>query len=123
MPPHIRAALADHLERHVGKSSDALLWPPERGGCHLDGKVFRDSYFVPALDRLGRDSISPAPANDPRLAALRRHIGGEGRQPPRDDGPPRSQHRECEPAYQSIAAGRDAEVAAALSKLAAPAAD
>ena len=42
--------------RYVGEDSDALLFPPARGGCHLNDKVFRD-YLAPALKSIGREGV------------------------------------------------------------------
>jgi integrase len=39
IPPHIRAAVEQHLARFVDADSDALLFAPARGGCHVDGRV------------------------------------------------------------------------------------
>jgi hypothetical protein len=57
-PPHIRAVLKDHLDTHAGAEADALLFPPSRGGCHLNDKTFRHQ-FAPALTRIGRDGDRP----------------------------------------------------------------
>jgi integrase len=123
VPPHIRASLQDHLARYVPESADSLLWPPARGGCHLDGKVFRDSYFVPALDRIGRDDKK---LPRPTIHDLRHFAGtSAARVGNLRETMDRLGHSTARASlrYQSIAAGRDAEVAAALSKLATPAAD
>lgn len=39
IPPHIRGALHEHLERFVDPDPDALLFVPARAGCHVDGRV------------------------------------------------------------------------------------
>ena len=44
VPPHIRADIKRHLDTFVEAGSEALLFPPARGGCHLIDKVFRDSF-------------------------------------------------------------------------------
>jgi integrase len=41
IPPHIRVALCEHLERFVDPDPEALLFVPVRGGCHVDGRVVR----------------------------------------------------------------------------------
>lgn len=120
VPPHIRVALKDHLANHVGESADSLLWSPARGGCHLDGKVFRDSYFVPALDRIGRDGEK---LPRPTIHDLRHFAGtSAARVGNLRETMDRLGHSTAKASlrYQSIAAGRDAEVAVALSKLAEP---
>lgn len=118
VPPHIRVALKDHLANHVGEAADSLLWPPARGGCHLDGKVFRDSYFVPALDCIGRDGKK---LPRPTIHDLRHFAGtSAARVGNLRETMDRLGHSTVKASlrYQSIAAGRDAEVADALSKLA-----
>jgi integrase len=44
IPPHIRAALDEHLERFVNPDPEALLFVPARGGCHVDGRVVRAAF-------------------------------------------------------------------------------
>jgi integrase len=44
IPPHIRPAIHDHLERLVDSDPDALLFIPARAGCHVDGRVVRDAF-------------------------------------------------------------------------------
>jgi hypothetical protein len=46
VPPHIRAEIAGHLERHVAKTDEALLFMPVRGGCHVHDRVFNDTSSV-----------------------------------------------------------------------------
>lgn len=41
IPPHIRAAIDEHLQRFVEPDPDGLLFAPARGGCHVDGRVVR----------------------------------------------------------------------------------
>jgi integrase len=55
VPTHIRADLKHHLDTYVGKEPGALLFPPDRGGCHLNDKVFRESYYAKALKVIGRE--------------------------------------------------------------------
>ena len=118
VPPHIRDDLKAHLDTHVGEKPDALLFPPARGGCHIRDRVFRDSYFDPALTKIGRDGeAKPRPAihdlrhfagtNTARVGNLVETMGRLG-------------HKTVGASliYQTIAQGRDAEVAEALSKLA-----
>ncbi len=54
VPPHVRLALTEHLKRYVDKPPGAQLFPPARGGCHLNDRVFREVYNT-ALDSIGRD--------------------------------------------------------------------
>jgi integrase len=113
VPPHVRQDLIDHLEHHVGQTADALLFPPARGGCHLDNKVFSDSYFKPALKAIGCDGVTPhglrhfAGTQAARVGNLVETMGRLG-------------HSTVKASliYQQIVSGRDAEVAEALSVLA-----
>jgi integrase len=58
VPPHIRTDVKAHLDAHTKPESDALLFVPVRGGCHLDNKTFADSYLKPALKSIKRGSAS-----------------------------------------------------------------
>jgi integrase len=113
VPPHIRDDIKHHLETYVAESPDALLFPPARGGCHLRDKVFRDSYFTPALQAIGLEK--PCTMHDLR------HFAGTStaRVGNLVETMSRLGHRSVGASllYQSIAQGRDAEVAEALSKL------
>ena len=51
-PPRAQA----HLAAHVGPGPEALLFPPARGGCHLNDQVFRE-YFVAACNEIGREGM------------------------------------------------------------------
>jgi hypothetical protein len=53
IPPHIRDDLKHHMDVHVAKDEEALLFPPARGGCHLNDRVMRD-YLDPALTKIGQ---------------------------------------------------------------------
>jgi integrase len=44
IPPHIRAAVDEHLQRFVDPDPEALLFAPARGGCHVDGRVVRAAF-------------------------------------------------------------------------------
>jgi integrase len=44
IPPHIRAAIGEHLERFVDADPEALLFVPARDGCHVDGRVVGDAF-------------------------------------------------------------------------------
>lgn len=56
VPPHIRADIKHHLDTFAGESAESLVFPPARGGCHLNDKVFR-SDIAPALDGIGRSGM------------------------------------------------------------------
>ncbi|ODQ96611.1 tyrosine-type recombinase/integrase [Mycolicibacterium holsaticum] len=118
VPPHVRPVLKHHLKTYVDKDPDALLFPPARGGCHLRDKVFRESYFDPALTKIGRDG-----KNKPRptIHDLRHFAGtSTARVGNLVETMGRLGHKTVGASliYQAIAQGRDAEVAEALSKLA-----
>jgi integrase len=118
VPPHIRPDLERHLKTFVEQDAEALLFPPARGGCHLRDKVFRETYFDPALNEIGRDGVrSPRPA----IHDLRHFAGtSTARVGNLVETMGRLGHRTVQASliYQAIAQGRDAEVAEALSKLA-----
>jgi integrase len=114
IPPHIRADLKHHLDVHVAKGDGALLFPPARGGCHLNDRVFRD-YLDPALTEAGikggmrvHDLKHFAGTQTAKVATTAETMSRLG-------------HRTVKAAliYQAVVSGRDAEIAAALSELAA----
>jgi integrase len=113
IPPHIRADLKHHLDVHVAKGDAALLFPPARGGCHLNDKVFRD-YLEPALKTAGikdgmriHDLKHYAGTMTAKVASLRETMS-------------RMNHSTVKASlvYQQVVSGRDAEIAAALSEMA-----
>ena len=113
IPPHIRADLKHHLDVHVAKGQEALLFPPARDGCHLNDRVFRD-YLDPALGRAGikggmrvHDLKHFAGTQTARVATLAETMSRLG-------------HSTVKASliYQSVVSGGDAEIAAALSELA-----
>jgi integrase len=57
IPPHIRSDIKAHLDQHVAKDPDALLFTPARGGCHVNDRVFAKDVFKPALKTLGREDM------------------------------------------------------------------
>lgn len=119
VPPHIRPALADHLAQHVENKPGALLWPPALDGCHLNDRVFR-GYYNTALDSVGRDGEK---ASRPTIHDLRHFAGTAAAQVGSlRETMDRLGHSTAKASlrYQGIVSGRDAEVAAALSKLAEP---
>ena len=114
IPPHIRADVKYHLDVHTAKGAGALLFPPARGGCHLNDRVFRD-YLAPALAQAGipaamrvHDLKHFAGTQTARVATLAETMNRLG-------------HRTVKASlvYQNVVSGRDAEIAAALSELAA----
>jgi integrase len=113
VPPHIRADLKHHLDACVGNEPVALLFVPDRGGCHLNDKVFRESYYAKALAAVGRDD---AVFHDLRHFA--------GTMTARVGNLPETMARlghstvNASLRYQQRVSGRDAEIAAALSVLA-----
>lgn len=80
VPPHIRADLKHHLDTFVSKDPESLVFPPVRGGCHLNDKVFRRDRQAAC-----RNQTRGPPHS--RLAALRRDTGCPRREPGRVDGP------------------------------------
>jgi integrase len=113
IPPHIRADLKHHLDTFTGKDAEALVFAPVRGGCHLNDKVFRDA-IGPALEKIKRTDL--------RIHDLR-HFGGTqvARVATLAESMARLGHSTVRASlmYQGVVSGRDAEIAAALSELAA----
>lgn len=72
IPPHIRQDIKDHLASYVGKDSEALLFTPSRGGCHLNDRVFNKDVFQKTAKAVGREDLS---AHD-----LRRFAGSKNAQ-------------------------------------------
>jgi integrase len=115
VPPHIRPALKHHLGVHTDPDADALLFVPVRGGCHLNDKVFADSYYRPALASIGRTGVT---------LHMLRHFGGT--MTARAGATIAEQQKrlghstaKASMLYQAAVDGRDAEIANALSRLAA----
>lgn len=113
VPPHIRNDIAAHLASYVGPDADDLLFKPVRGGCHLSDKVIRDA-MRPVLTSLGLQHIrihdlrhfaGTQVARVGNLVETMNHLG----------------HSTVSASlrYQHQVSGRDAEIAAALSELAA----
>ncbi|MGE0214900.1 tyrosine-type recombinase/integrase [Mycolicibacterium sp.] len=110
IPPHIRQDIKDHLAAYVGKDSDALLFTPSRGGCHLNGRVFNKDVFQKAAKAVGREDLS---AHD-----LRRFAGSKNAQVATlTENMARLGHKTVKASllYQHSQSGRDAEIAADLS--------
>jgi integrase len=113
VPPHIRPAVTHHVDTYVGDGDDALLFTPARGGCHLNDKVFADSYFKPALAAIGSDGV--------RIHDLRHFAGTQtARVANLVETMTRLGHSTSKASlkYQQQVSGRDVEIAEALSKLA-----
>jgi integrase len=113
VPPHIRADIKHHLDTHTPKADDALLFPNTEGN-HLNDTVFRRHVFRPALKAIGQEGV--------RVHDLR-HFAGT--QTARVANLPESMARlghstvQASLIYQGVVSTRDAEIAAALSVLAA----
>jgi integrase len=110
IPPHIREVVKTHLSRYVGKSPDALLFEPARGGCHLNDRVFNKDVFQKAAKDVGREDLSAhdlrrfAGTKDAAVSSLAENMAWLG-------------HKTVDAAlrYQHSQDGRDAVVAASLS--------
>ena len=113
VPPHIRSAVQHHLDTYVSAGDDALLFTPARGGCHVNDKVFADSYFKPALAAIGCEGV--------RIHDLRHFSGSQtARVANLPETMARLGHSTAKASlmYQQQVSGRDVEIAVALSKLA-----
>ena len=113
IPPHIRADLKHHLDVYAQQGAEGLVFPPQRGGCHLNDKVLRDAIAGPLKD-IGASGL--------RLHDLRHFAGTQiARCGNLAESMARLGHSTVRAAliYQSVVSGRDAEIAAALSALAA----
>jgi integrase len=115
VPPHIRPAIQHHLHTYVAPGDDALLFTPARGGCHVNDKVFADSYFRPALAAIGTEGVT---------MHMLRHFAGSttARVANLPETMARLGHSTAKASllYQQQVSGRDVEIAVALSKLAEP---
>jgi integrase len=112
IPPHVRTDLKHHMDVFADKGPNGLVFPPQRGGCHLNDKVFRDAIAKP-LEDIGRDNL--------RIHDLRHFAGTQiARVGNLAESIARLGHSTVRASllYQSVVSGRDAEIAAALSALA-----
>jgi integrase len=113
IPPHIRADVKHHLDVFVANDAEALVFSPQRGGCHLNDKVFRDAIAKPLKD---------IKRSDLRIHDLG-HFSGTmtARVGNLAESMARLGHSTVKASllYQQVVLGRDAEIAAALSELAA----
>ena len=113
IPPHIISLIEGHLAKYVGKERDSLLFPADNGG-HLQPATLARHWYK-ARAAAGRDDLRwhdlrhsgavLAAATGASLAELMARLG---------HSTPAAAMR-----YQHAAAGRDREIAALLSKLAA----
>jgi integrase len=113
VPPHIRADLLDHLDRHVAKQPGVLVFPAFRDGCHLNDSVFA-KHFRPALKAAGREGV--------RIHDLRHFAGTQAaRVGTLRETMNRLGHSTVAAAmrYQGLVDQADADLAARLSALAA----
>jgi integrase len=113
VPPHVVPLIETHLAEHVGKARDSLIFAAEGGGHLQPSTLYRHWYR--ARERAGRPDLRwhdlrhsgavLAAATGASLAELMARLG---------HSTPQAAMR-----YQHAAAGRDREIAALLSKLAA----
>jgi len=112
IPPHILPAIEDHLGRFTGGKPDALLFAADHGGHLQPSTVYRHWYKARTkADRedlrwhdLRHSGAVLAAATGATLCELMSRLG---------HSTPQAAMR-----YQHVAAGRDREIAALLSKLA-----
>lgn len=113
VPPHVVPALTDHLARYVGRGMESLLFPARDGISHLQPTVFQDAFHKARVlagradlrvHDLRHTGATWAAMTGATLAELQQRLG----------------HSSVSAAlrYQHAAAGRDVEIAAALSILA-----
>lgn len=113
VPPHIRPIVKAHLDTHVGKPGESLLFPGDDGG-HLRGDQYR-THWEKARTAIGKPNL--------RVHDLR-HVGAVlAAQTGATTAELMHRLGHTTPAmalrYQHVAAGRDAEIAERLSRLAA----
>jgi integrase len=113
IPPHVRQAVVDHLRQHVGRGSDALLFPDPETGGHMREWSYRRP-FKPIMASLGYPSF--------RVYDLR-HTGATfAAQSGATTKELMNRIGHTTPAmamrYQHVADGRDAEIAERISRLA-----
>lgn len=56
LPPHIRSSVLEHLEKHVGRSPNALLFPAADGVSHLAQSTFVKHWY-PAREAAKRKDM------------------------------------------------------------------
>jgi integrase len=113
VPPHLMTLVDQHLEKHTGAGRESLLFPALNGAHLQPSSLYR--YFYPAREAAKRPDLrfhdlrhtgaTLAAQTGATLAELMGRLG----------------HSTVSAAlkYQHIAADRDAQIAAALSKIAA----
>jgi integrase len=113
IPPHLVAQIEHHLTEHVGDQPDSLLFPNADGGHLQPSTLYRHWYKARAAagrpdlrwHDLRHSGAVLAAATGASIAELMARLG---------HSTPQAAMR-----YQHVAAGRDREIAALLSKLAA----
>jgi integrase len=113
IPPHLVPIIEDHLAEHVGRGRDSLLFPADNGGHLQPSTLMRHWYRARRQARredlrwhdLRHSGAVLAAATGASLAELMARLG---------HSTPQAAMR-----YQHAAQGRDREIAALLSKLAA----
>lgn len=110
IPPHLLPAVKDHLAKHVDKQQTSLLFPPKNGGRHLQPSTLNRHYSKARAKAkrtdlrfhdLRHSGAVMAAQTGATLAELMARLG---------HSTPQAAMR-----YQHAAAGRDAEIAAAMS--------
>ncbi|MCA4731007.1 tyrosine-type recombinase/integrase [Mycobacterium avium] len=112
IPPHIRAAIDQHLEQYVDCDPNALLFKPVRNGCHVSDRVVRDAF---------RDACDAANVSQMRLHDMRHFAGHQtARVGNLVETMARLGHttQSASLRYQGMVSGRDVAIADALSELA-----
>jgi integrase len=114
IPPHLLDAVEAHLAEHVGPERDSLLFPSVPGGTHHWSPSHSWKVWCRAREAAGREDLrwhdlrhSGAVLAAQTGASLAELMGRLGHSTP-----------QAAMRYQHIAAGRDRELAAMLSKLA-----
>ncbi|WML64753.1 site-specific integrase [Rhodococcus sp. AH-ZY2] len=111
IPPHVAGLIAEHLDEHVSRGKESLLFPSERGG-HMGDYEYRKA-FKKAAASIGHDGL--------RVHDLR-HVGAVlAAQAGATTAELMLRLGHTTPAmsirYQHVAAGRDAQIAARMSVL------
>lgn len=103
--PHIRSDLKHHLDVYAAKGAEGLVFPPQRGGCHMNDRVFRDAIAQPLKD-IGRPTL--------RIHDLRHFAGTQiARVGNLAESMARLGHSTVRASllYSHVVSGRDAEIA------------
>jgi len=113
VPPHIREDIKHHLDTAVPEDQETLLFWPAQRGCHIHHGVFH-GHFQAALRKIGRSGV--------RVHDLRHFSGTQtARVGNLVETMDRLGHSTVRASllYQQAVSGRDAQIAEALSELAA----